>query len=209
MGAIAGARVACYLSGLLLDLGGCAPAGAPAGALVGGLLALGALPLLRQGTRPREPAAHRPAPATTAAARLVWLAIAAALGRWLAEGLLHPQMGLEGVGWLAILPVVLVAVAGLAMVAEGLLRRRGWARWAAVVVCSLLGVTALAGLMDWIGALVRSRAHGWGWGPAPIDLVVAVLFLAVSVGVIVLLMTPATRRDFQSHRQPPAGTDGR
>jgi hypothetical protein len=185
------------------------PAGALAGALVGAVVALGALPLLRPGTRRGEPAAHRPAPTTTAAARLVWLVIAAALGRWLAEGLRNPQMGLEGLGWLAILPVVLVAVAGLAMAAEGLVRRRGWARWAAVVVFSLLGVTALTGVVDWIGALVRSRAHGWAWGPAPIDLVIAVLFLAVSVGVIGLLMTPATRRDFRSSRQPPAGTNGR
>ena len=108
---------------------------------------------------------------------------------------------------MALLPVVLVAAAGLAIVAEGLVRRRGWARWAAVVACSLLGVTALAGLVDWIGALVRSRAHGWG--PAPIDLVTAVLVLAVSVGVVMLLMTPATSRDFRSSRQPPAGTNSR
>jgi hypothetical protein len=47
------------------------------------------------------------------------------------------------------------------------------------------------------------------WRPAPIDLVTPVLFLAISVGVIVLLMTPATRREFQSSRQPPAGTNGR
>jgi hypothetical protein len=145
----------------------------------------------------------------TTAARLVWLAIAAALGRWLAEGLLNPEMGLEGIGWMALLPVVLVGAAGLAMVAQGLVRRRGWARWAAVVACSLLGVTALAGLVDWIGALVRSRAHGWGWGPPPIDLATVALFLASSVGVVVLLLTPATRRDFQSSRQPPAATDGR
>jgi hypothetical protein len=123
-----------------------------------------------------------------------------------------PQMGLEGVGWLAILPVVLIAAAGLAVAAEGLLRRRGWARWAAVVACSLRGVTALAGLVDWIGALVRSRARGRGPVTAEavaVDLVSAVLFLAVSAGVVVLLMTPATRRDFQSSRQPPAGTNGR
>jgi hypothetical protein len=207
--------------------------------------------LLRQGTRRGEPAAHRPAPTTTTAARLVWLAIAAALGRWLAEGLLHPQMGLEGVAWMGILPVVLVGAAGLAMAAEGLVRRRGWARWAAVVAFSLLGVTALAGLVDWIapvddqatsgpagtaptapttpeagtgapaaapatqattdapatGMLMRSRAQGWG--PAPIDLVTPVLFLAISVGVILLLMTPATRRDFRSSGQPLAGTNGR
>ena len=61
MGAIAGARVACHLRGALL--------------------ALVALPLLGQGTRRGEHAANRPAPTTTTAARLVWLAIAAALGR--------------------------------------------------------------------------------------------------------------------------------
>ena len=264
MGAPVGARVACQLPGGLFGLGGCALGGAPAGALAGALLAMVALPLLDQGTRPGEHAAHRPAPSTTTAARLVWLAIAAALGRWLAEGLLHPQMGLEGVAWMGILPVILVAAAGLAMAAEGLVRRRGWARWAAVVACSLVGVTALAGLVDGIapvddqatsglagttppapttpeaatgapapasatqattdalaptsatqatadapaiGMLMRSRARGWG--PSPIDLVTAVLFLAISVGVTLLLMTPATRRDFRSSRQPLAGTNGR
>jgi hypothetical protein len=204
MGAPAGARVACALSSWLPGPGGCVPAGAPAGAL----LALGALPLLGQGTRRGESAAHRPAPTTTTAARLVWLAIAAALGRWLAQGLLHPQMGLEGVAWMALLPVVLVAAAGLAVAAQGLVRRRGWARWAAVVAFSLVGITALVQLVDWIRALVRSRTTG-GWGPAPIDLVTQVLFLAISVGVVVLLMTSATSRDFQSSRQPPAGTNGR
>jgi hypothetical protein len=160
MGAITGARAACHLGGVLPGPYGCAPGGAPTGALVGALLALGALPLLRQGTRPGELAAHRPTPTTTTAARLIWLAIAAALGRWLAEGLLNPQMGLEGIGWMAILPVVLVAAAGLAMAAQGLLDRREWARWAAVVAYSLLGITALAGLVDWTGALMRSRADG-------------------------------------------------
>jgi hypothetical protein len=130
MGAIAGATVACSLSSWLPGPYGCVPGGFPAGALVGALLALRALPLLEQGTRPGEPAAHRPAATTTTAARLIWLAIAFALGRWLAEGLLNPQMGLEGVAWMGILPVLLVAAAGLAMAAQGLLRRRGWARWA-------------------------------------------------------------------------------
>ena len=208
MGVPVGARVACALSTWLPGPGGCVPGGFPAGALAGSLLALVALPLLGQGTRRGEPAAHRPAETTTTADRLVWLAIAAALGRWLAEGLLSPQMELEGVVWLALLPVLLVAAAGLAVVAQGLVRRRGWARWAAVVACSLLAVTALVQLGDWIRALVRSRAYG-GWGPAPIDLVTQVLFLAVSVGVIVLLMTPATSRDFRSSSRPPAGTNGR
>jgi hypothetical protein len=212
MGAIAGARAACHLGGVLPGPDVCALGGAPAGALVGALVALGALPLLGQGTRPGEHAAHRPAPTTTTAARLVWLAIAAALARWLAEGLLHPQMGLEGVVWMGILPVVLVAAAGLAMAAQGLLGRRGWARWAAVVAFSLLAITALAGLVDWIEALMRSRADGRWPIPAErvaVDLATPVLFLAISVGVIVLLMTPATRRDFRSSRQPPAGTNGR
>jgi hypothetical protein len=139
----------------------------------------------------------------------VWLAIAAGLGRWLAEAPLHPQMGLEGVAWMALLPAVLVAAAGLAMAARGLMRRRGWARWAAVVAFSLVGVTALVQLVDWFRALVRSRAYGWEWGPAPIDLVTQVLFLAISVGVVLLLLTSATSRDFRSSSQPPAGTNGR
>jgi hypothetical protein len=208
MGALVGARVACALAGWLLDSGGCAPAGAPTGALVGALVALVALPMLAQGTRRGEHAAHRPAPTTTTAARLVWLAIAAALGRWLAEAPLHPQMGLEGVAWMALLPVVLVAAAGLAVAAQGLMRRRGWARWAAVVAFSLVGVTALVQLLDWVRVLVRSRTTE-GWGPAPIDLVTQVLFLAISVAVVVLLRTSATSRDFRSSRQPPAGTNGR
>jgi hypothetical protein len=204
MGAPVGARVACFLGSWQPGPGGCVPGSFPAGAVLGALLALVALPLLRHGTRRGEHAAHRPAPTTTTAARLVWLAIAAALGRWLAEWVLHPQMELEALVWLAILPVVLVAAAGLAMAAEGLLRRRGWARWAAVVAFALLGVTALARLVEWTGAFVaRRRAGGGGWPSSiegSIDLVTAVLLLAVSVGVVVLLMTPATSRDFRSAR---------
>jgi hypothetical protein len=211
MGAIVGARVACQLAGVLPGPYGCVPGGAPAGALVGALVALGALPLLGKGTRPGEHATH-PAATTTTAARLVWLTIAGALGRWLAEGVLHPQMGLEGLGWMGILPVVLVGAAGLAMTAQGLVRRRGWARWAAVVTCSLLGITSLAGLVDWTGAWLGSRADGRWPIPAEVvavDLVTAVGLLAISIGVIVLLMTPATSRDFRSSRHPPAGTNGR
>jgi hypothetical protein len=198
MGAPVGLRVACHLSSWVTGPGGCVPGGAPAGAVAGAVLALVVLPLLGQGTRRGEHAAHRPAPTTTTAARLVWLAVAAALGRWLAQAVLHPQMELEGVLWLALLPVVLVAAAGLAMVAQGLVRRRGWARWTAVVASSLAGVAALVGVADWTAALLRSRTQGWG--PPPIDLVTAALFLLASVGVVVLLLSPASRRDFQHPR---------
>lgn len=100
MGAPVGLRIACHLSSWLPGPYGCVPGGAPAGALVGALLALVALPLLHEGTRRREPAAHRPAATTATAARLIWLAIAAALGRWLTERVLNPYMELEGCcGW--------------------------------------------------------------------------------------------------------------
>jgi hypothetical protein len=98
MGAVVGAKVACSPGGWLLGFAGCAPGGVPTGAAMGALLALGALPLLHKGTRRGEHAARRPAPTTTAAARLVWPAIAAALGRWLAQAVVNPQMELER-GW--------------------------------------------------------------------------------------------------------------
>jgi hypothetical protein len=81
--------------------------------------------------------------------------------------------------WLAI------AAAGLTMVAQGLLRRRDWARWAAVVAFSLFGITSPAGLVDWTGALMRSRADGRWPIPAErvaVDLATPVLFLAISIG---------------------------
>jgi hypothetical protein len=63
MGAIAGARVACHLRGGLLGLGGCAPGGAPTGALVDAVLALVALPLLgRQPGEGSPPPTARPRP---------------------------------------------------------------------------------------------------------------------------------------------------
>ena len=58
-------------------------------------------------------------------------------------------MELEALGVMALLPPLLVVGTGLAATAAGLLRRRAWARWAAVVAFSMLGTTALAGLADW------------------------------------------------------------
>ena len=53
MGAPAGARVACALAGWLLDSGGCAPAGAPTGALVGAKM-------LASATAPQMPSTAPP-----------------------------------------------------------------------------------------------------------------------------------------------------
>ena len=212
MGAIVGARVACSLGGWLPGPA-CAPGGVPTGALVGALLALVALPLRGQGTRRGEHATHRPAPTTTTAARLVWLAIAAALGTLARRGGGEASDGAGGTG-----------VDGAPARCLG---RRRWAgdggpgaaapAWVGPVggrggLLASWGVTALAELVDWILPLGPSRAHGWGPVIAErvaVDLVTAVLFLAIGVGVIVLLMAPATRRDFRSSRQPWAGTNGR
>jgi hypothetical protein len=197
MGAPVGLRVACHLSSWVTGPGGCVPGGAPAGAVAGAVLALVVLPLLGQGTRRGEHAAHRPAPTTTTAARLVWLAVAAALGRWLAQAVLHPQMELEGVLWLALLPVVLVAAAGLAMVAQGLVRRRGWARWAAVVACSLAGVAALVGVVDWARRWCARGPTGGSGGPRR------------STWPLRCCSWPSvSRSSCCSWPQPPAGTSG-
>jgi hypothetical protein len=198
MGVLVGVRVACHVSSWMGGLTGCPPGGGPLGALAGALLALAALPLLREGTRRGSPAGHPPAPTTTAAVRLVWLAIAAALGRWLTEWALHPQMGLEGLALMAILPPLLAAVAVLAAVAAGLRRRRGWARWTAVVGFSLLGVTALFGLVEWAVAMARSPDAALE--PPLVDLFAPLVFLVLCAGVVGLLLAPATRGDFRSPR---------
>ena len=53
--------------------------------------------------------------------------------------------------------------------------------------------------------MVRSQAHGREF-PAEwiaVDLAMPALFLAISAGVVVLLLRPATRRDFQAGGQEP------
>jgi hypothetical protein len=91
MGSVSGPVTACELSAALpWNLGGaCVPAGAVAGALGGALLGLAAVPLGRSGRRSRQPAAHRPAATTWAAAGLVAAAVAAAVWVWIAA--LGPQ----------------------------------------------------------------------------------------------------------------------
>jgi hypothetical protein len=202
MGSASGAVTACELSAALLwEVGGCVPTGAAKGAVGGALLGLVAAPLGRSGRR-REPAAHRPAATTWAAAGLVVAALAAAVGVWLAE------WGATGGGldslvlmWLGV-PVA-VGSAVLIVLASGLLGRRGWARWGAVVGCSLAAVAALAALLAALAALeVGVTGNPWLNQPLP-EPVPPVVFLVVSVAVVVLLLVPPTARDFSATRQAP------
>jgi hypothetical protein len=85
----------------------------------------------------------------------------------------------------------------------GLLGRRGWARWGAVVGFSLAAVAALAALLAALAALdVGVTGNPWLNQPLP-ELVPPVVFLVVSVAVVVLVLVPPTARDFSATRQPP------
>jgi hypothetical protein len=205
MGGASGAVTACEFSAALAwEVGGCVPTGAAKGAVGGALLGLVAAPLGRSGRRRRQPTAHRPAATTWAAAGLVLAALAAAVWVWLAEWtatqggldqlpLLVAGLGIGGGG------VVLVVVTW------GLLGRRGWARWGAVVGFSLAAVAALAALLAALAALdVGVTGNPWLNQPLP-ELVPPVVFLVVSVAVVVLLLVPPTARDFSTSRQAPPG----
>jgi hypothetical protein len=203
MGSASGAVTACELSAALAwEVGGCVPTGAAKGAVGGALLGLVAAPLGRSGRRCRQPAAHRPAATTWAAAGLVLAAVAAAVWVWTAE------WGATGGGldslvlmWLGV-PVA-VGSAVLIVLASGLLGRRGWARWGAVVGFSLAAVAALAALLAALAALdVGVTGNPWLNQPLP-ELVPPVVFLVVSVAVVVLLLVPPTAGDFSATRQAP------
>jgi hypothetical protein len=203
MGSVSGPVTACGLSAALpWDLGGaCVPTGAVAGAVGGALLGLAAAPLGRSGRRRRQPAAHRPAATTWAATGLVVLAVAVAVRVWTAE------LGATGGGldtlvlmWLGV-PVA-VGGAVLLVLASGLLRRRGWARWGVVVGFSLAGVAALAALL---AALAAQRSGDpWLHRPLP-EVVPPLVFLLLSVAVVVLVLWPSTAEDFATSGQgsPP------
>jgi hypothetical protein len=203
MGSASGAVTACELSAALLwEVGGCVPTGAAKGAVGGALLGLVAAPLGRSGRRRRQPAAHRPAATTWAAAGLVLAALAAAVWVWLAEwgategGLERFPLFVAGLG-------IAGGAVVLALLTSGLLRRRGWARWGAVVGFSLATVAALAGLLAALAALdVGVTGNPWLNQPLP-ELVPPVVFLVVSVAVVVLLLVPPTARDFSATRPPP------
>jgi hypothetical protein len=203
MGSASGAVTACELSAALgWEVGGCVPTGAAKGAVGGALLGLVAAPLGRSGRRRRQPAAHRPATTTWAAAGLVLAALAAAVWVWLAEWgdtegglerfpLFYAGLGIAGGG------VVLIVLTW------GLLGRRGWARWGAVVGFSLAGVAALAALLAALAALdVGVTGNPWLNQPLP-ELVPPVVLLVVNVAVVVLLLVPPTARDFAATRQAP------
>jgi hypothetical protein len=203
MGSASGAVAACELSAALAwEVGGCVPTGAAKGAVGGALLGLVAAPLGRSGRRRRQPAAHRPAATTWAAAGLVLAALAAAVWVWFAEWR-ATQGGLDQLPLL----VVALGIAGggvvLVVLTWGLLGRRGWARWSAVVGFSLAAVAALAALLAALAALdVGVTGNPWLNQPLP-ELVPPVVFLVVSVAVVVLLLVPPTARDFSATRQAP------
>jgi hypothetical protein len=204
MGSASGPVTACELSAALpWNLcGACVPAGADAGALGGALLGLAAIPLGRSGRRRRQPAAHRPAATTWAAAGLVVVALAAAVWVWIAA------LGATGGGldtlvlmWLGV-PVA-VGGAVLLVLASGLLRRRGWARWGVVVGFSLAGAAALAALLAALAARgVGVAGKRWMHQPPP-ELVPPVVFLLISVAVVALVLLPSTASDFAASGQAP------
>jgi hypothetical protein len=204
MGSASGPVTACELSAALpWNLGGaCVPAGAVAGALGGALLGLAAVPLGRSGRRRRQPAAHRPAATTWVAAGLVVVALVAAVWAWIAA------LGATGGGldtlvlmWLGV-PVA-VGSAVLVVLASGLLRRRGWARWGVVVGFSLAGAAALSALLAALAARGVGVAGKWWMHQPPPELVPPVAFLLICAAVVVLLLLPSTARDFSASGQAP------
>jgi hypothetical protein len=205
MGSASGPVTACELSAALAwEVGGCVPTGAAAGALGGALLGLVAAPLGRSGRRPGQPPGHRPAATTWAAAGLVLTAMAAAAWVWLGEWA-ATEGGLERLP----LFVAGLAIAGggvvLLVLTWGLLGRRGWARWGAVVGFSLTAVAALAALLAALAAQeVGVAGNRWLNQPLP-ELVPPVVFLVVSVAVVVLVSLPPTAWDFSASRHAPLG----
>jgi hypothetical protein len=203
MGSVSGAVTACELSAALgWEVGGCVPTGAAKGAVGGALLGLVAAPLGRSGRRRRQPAAHRPAATTWAAAGLVLTAVAAAVWVWTAEWR-ATEGGLERFPLFAAGLGIAGGAVVLVVLTWGLLGRRGWARWGAVVGFSLAAMAALAALLAALAALeVGVTGNPWLNQPLP-EPVPPAVFLVVSVAVVVLLLVPPTARDFSATRQAP------
>jgi hypothetical protein len=209
MGSASGPVTACELSAALAwDVGACVPTGAVAGALGGAVLGLVAAPLARSGRRRRQPVAHHPAATTWAAAGLVVAALAAAVWVWTAEWRASEGGELDRL----LLLVVGLGIAGggvvLVVLAWGLLRRRGWARWGLVVGFSLASVAALSALLAARAALqVGVARNPWLNQPLP-ELVPPVVVLLLSVAVVVLVLLPSTASDFSASGQAPRQDEG-
>jgi hypothetical protein len=210
MGAATGPVAACELFAALALGDGCVPAGVAVGAVAGALIGPTTAPLYRYGSRRRQPAAHRPAVTTSAAAVLIMAAVGAAAWTWINEWA-------ATLGGLDQMPVLLaglaVAVGGavLLALASGLLRRRGWARWGAVVGFSMAAVAALFALLAAVRAGVASDvANQDEAGRGPGELVPPIVFLLMSVAVVWLALSPATARDFRASggQPPPRGAGG-
>jgi hypothetical protein len=164
LGSVAGAVGSCELAAARNDLdGGCAPQGAWGGALAGAVLVLALRSLAREAAR--RPGGRR---LRVAAALLVaetayaWARVATSFLR--ASGLDQLVFFWMGVG---LLPVT----AGVAALAAGLARGRGWAVRGAATVAGLAAPLALTVLV--------AHAAGGGGGLAEPG-----LFLAANAGVL-------------------------
>lgn len=98
-----------------------------------------------------------------------------------------PAMRNEASQMFGLFAVIFLVVSGLALLlAVGVLARRGWARETALATFGLFALVALASGLRGISADPPGRNAGW-----------AIVVGLVDVAITVLLMLPATARDFQ------------
>jgi hypothetical protein len=136
---------------------------------------------------------------------LVVTAVVAVVWVWSTEWLASED-GLEQMVLLLVGSGVAVGGAVLIVLALGLLRRRGWARWGAVVGFSLAAVAALSGVLATASVAMKPGVAGQaGAGASPAELIPPVVALVVSIAVVVLVLSPAIARDFRRIGQPPRG----
>jgi hypothetical protein len=76
----------------------------------------------------------------------------------------------------------------------------------AVVGFSLAAVAALSGVLATASVAMKPGVAGQaGAGASPAELIPPVVALVVSIAVVVLVLSPATARDFRRIGQPPPG----
>jgi hypothetical protein len=141
---------------------------------------------------------------------LVVTAVVAVAWVWITEWL-ATEDGLEQMVLLLVGFGTVIGGAALIVLALGLLRRRGWARWGAVVGFSLAAFAALSGLLATAGVVLEPDVAGEAGGARSLaELVPPVVSLVVSVAVVVVVLLPATARDFRKIGQlPPRDGDRR